>query len=185
MIPFKANLPICYMCFSLRFAAALHSAGMSLLSISSALIQAICWPFGSLNMLLRPNMQVHEGDAAEYLMHVAAEVQQGRAEPLDMVFVDAFDGNDDVPVSLCSPGKMPATGSEFKPQQLHLLFDCFGVLDYTMFILSGCNALSSGCLCHALCLPCGQLVSGVSTTNVISTCEAYNSCMQTVLFWML
>lgn len=55
-------------------------------------------------MLLRPNLQLHQADAAEYLMNVASEVQKGLTEPLDMVFVDAFDGNDDVPASLCSSG---------------------------------------------------------------------------------
>ena len=31
-------------------------------------------------------------------------MQQGRAEPLDIVFIDAFDGNDDVPSSFCTSG---------------------------------------------------------------------------------
>ncbi|KAL3150255.1 hypothetical protein ABBQ32_000108 [Trebouxia sp. C0010 RCD-2024] len=50
----------------------------------------------------RPNMQVHQGDAADYILKAVSEVHQGRAEPVDMVFVDAFDANDDVPASLWS-----------------------------------------------------------------------------------
>ena len=50
-------------------------------------------------------MQLHQGDAADYILKVVSEVHEGRADPLDMVFVDAFDGNDDVPASLWSSGK--------------------------------------------------------------------------------
>ena len=64
----------------------------------------VCCHSSLLQMLLRPNMQLHQADAADYLMRVASEVQQGSTKPLDMVFVDAFDGNDDVPASLCNSG---------------------------------------------------------------------------------
>ena len=49
-------------------------------------------------------MQLHQGDAADYVLKLAAEVLEGRTAPLDMVCVDAFDGNDDVPASLWSSG---------------------------------------------------------------------------------
>lgn len=50
-------------------------------------------------------MQLHQGDAADYVLQLAAEVREGRIAPLDMVCVDAFDGNDDVPASLWSSGE--------------------------------------------------------------------------------
>ncbi|KAL3138167.1 hypothetical protein ABBQ38_005393 [Trebouxia sp. C0009 RCD-2024] len=50
----------------------------------------------------RPNMQLHQGDAADYILKAVSEVHQGHADPVDMVFVDAFDANDDVPASLWS-----------------------------------------------------------------------------------
>ncbi len=49
-------------------------------------------------------MRLHTADAADYVLKLAAEVQQGRADPLDMVFIDAFDGNDNVPDPFCSSG---------------------------------------------------------------------------------
>lgn len=49
-------------------------------------------------------MQLHQCDAADYVLKLAADVHEGRCAPLDMVFVDAFDGNDDVPASLWSSG---------------------------------------------------------------------------------
>ena len=49
----------------------------------------------------RSNLHVRTGDAAAY---VAERVRQG-AQPLDAVFLDAFDGDDNVPQSLCSPGR--------------------------------------------------------------------------------
>lgn len=57
-----------------------------------------------LPVLFRPNLRLHEGDAADYILKLASQVQQGRAAPLDLVFIDAFDGNDDVPSSFCSSG---------------------------------------------------------------------------------
>ena len=54
-------------------------------------------------------MQLHQGDAADYILKVVSEVHEGRADPVDMVFVDAFDANDDVPASLWSPGEALAT----------------------------------------------------------------------------
>ena len=57
-----------------------------------------------LPVLYRPNLTLHEGDAADYILKLASQVQQGHTEPLDMVFIDAFDGNDDVPSSFCSSG---------------------------------------------------------------------------------
>lgn len=56
------------------------------------------WP--SWRALRRPNLHVRTGDAAAY---VADRVRRG-AQPLDMVFLDAFDGDDNVPETLCSPG---------------------------------------------------------------------------------
>ena len=55
-------------------------------------------------MLYRPNLALHEGDAADYILKLASQVQHGLADPLDMVFVDAFDGNDEIPSSFCSSG---------------------------------------------------------------------------------
>lgn len=57
-------------------------------------------------------MQLHQGDAADYILKAVSEVHQGHADPVDMVFVDAFDANDDVPASLWSSGEPLATFSD-------------------------------------------------------------------------
>ena len=49
-------------------------------------------------------MQLHQCDAADYVLKLAADIHEGRSAPLDMVCVDAFDGNDNVPASLWSSG---------------------------------------------------------------------------------
>lgn len=50
-------------------------------------------------------MQLHQGDAAEYILKRVSELHEGHVEPVDLVFVDAFDANDEVPASLWSAGK--------------------------------------------------------------------------------
>lgn len=69
-------------------------------------------------------MQLHEGDAADYVLKLAAEVREGRIAPLDMVCVDAFDGNDDVPASLWSSGEGLARLEESAIWICHSLLVC-------------------------------------------------------------
>ena len=49
-------------------------------------------------------MRLHQGDAADYVLKLAVEVQKGHTAPLDIAFIDVFDGNDDVPSTFCNPG---------------------------------------------------------------------------------
>ena len=67
-------------------------------------VWAVHAEFLLIGMQHRHNMRLLEGDAADYILQLASEVQQGQAAPLDIAFVDAFDGNDDVPSIFCSPG---------------------------------------------------------------------------------
>ena len=60
--------------------------------------------FICIGMQRRHNMRLLEGDAADHILQLASQVQQGQIAPLDIAFVDAFDGNDDVPSVFCSPG---------------------------------------------------------------------------------
>ena len=78
-------------------------------------------------------MQVHQGDAAGYVLKLAAEVREGRTAPLDMVCVDAFDGNDDVPASLCSSGTKP--GQLLKAQTI-----CF--FAHSIYVIAPLSAQS-------------------------------------------
>lgn len=50
----------------------------------------------------RHNLTVHQAEAAEFL---AAWVRKGGEHPFDLVFLDAFDGDDNVPSQLSSPGE--------------------------------------------------------------------------------
>ena len=59
----------------------------------------------SLLVLRRSNLRLHTADAADYVLNLASQVHKGLADPLDIVFIDAFDGNDDVPNCFCDPGK--------------------------------------------------------------------------------
>ena len=59
----------------------------------------------SLLLLRRSNLRLHTADAADYVLNLADQVHKGLADPLDIVFIDAFDGNDDVPDCFCDPGK--------------------------------------------------------------------------------
>jgi len=56
-------------------------------------------------VLRRSNLRLHTADAADYVLKLASQVHKGLADPLDVVFIDAFDGNDDVPDCFCDPGK--------------------------------------------------------------------------------
>ncbi|KAL0053521.1 hypothetical protein WJX82_006974 [Trebouxia sp. C0006] len=51
----------------------------------------------------RSNLRLHTADAADYVLNLASQVHKGLADPLDIVFIDAFDGNDDVPNCFCDP----------------------------------------------------------------------------------
>ena len=53
----------------------------------------------------RPNLRLHEGDAADFVKHLADQVQSQAASSADFVIIDAFDGSDKVPESLCTPGQ--------------------------------------------------------------------------------
>ncbi len=64
---------------------------------SSTLIFACC--------ACRPNLRLHEGDAADFVKHLADQVQSQAASSTDLVIIDAFDGSDKVPKSLCTPGQ--------------------------------------------------------------------------------
>ena len=55
-------------------------------------------------MLRRSNLRLHTADAADYVLNLASQVHKGLTDPLDIVFIDAFDGNDDVPDCFCDPG---------------------------------------------------------------------------------
>jgi hypothetical protein len=61
-----------------------------------------------------PNLRLHTADAAAFLEQ-RQQAQQGQQqqqqqqqqegeEPYDLVFMDAFDGEDAVPAALCTPG---------------------------------------------------------------------------------
>lgn len=45
---------------------------------------------------------MHQAEAAQFL---SAWVQRGGQHPFDLVFLDAFDGEDNVPEQLSTPGK--------------------------------------------------------------------------------
>ena len=50
-------------------------------------------------------MRLHEGDAADFVKHLADQVLSQAASSTDFVIIDAFDGSDKVPESLCTPGQ--------------------------------------------------------------------------------
>ena len=58
----------------------------------------------------RPNLRLHEGDAADFVKHLADQVQSQAAPSTDFVIIDAFDGSDKVPESLCAPGQQRQLG---------------------------------------------------------------------------
>jgi len=82
----------------------------------------------------RSNLHVTTGDAAA---HVAERVRQG-AQPLDAVFLDAFDGDDNVPQSLCSPGRSR------QPRLWHLLAVMHIVHEACVFKRPSCPCPSYG-----------------------------------------
>ena len=51
-------------------------------------------------LAIRSNISVRTGDAAAHI----ADIARRGSQPLDLVFLDAFDGDDCVPEPLCSPG---------------------------------------------------------------------------------
>ena len=53
-----------------------------------------------------PSLRLHCADAAAFLREQQAggQRQQQQQQPYDLVFMDAFDGEDNVPAALCTPG---------------------------------------------------------------------------------
>ncbi|KAL4420428.1 hypothetical protein ABPG75_010084 [Micractinium tetrahymenae] len=66
-----------------------------------------------------PNLRLHCADAAAFLRgrrHGAGSRQGGQQErPFDLVFMDAFDGADDVPAALCTPDFAAELGAALHP----------------------------------------------------------------------
>ena len=58
-----------------------------------------------------PNLRLHTADAAAFLEQRQQQGQQHQGqqeqESYDLVFMDAFDGEDAVPAALCTPGAHP------------------------------------------------------------------------------
>ena len=48
---------------------------------------------------------MHERDGVAFMSQRAAEVASGAAVPVDLLFLDVFDGDDQVPVAFKEPGE--------------------------------------------------------------------------------
>ncbi len=53
----------------------------------------------------RPGLEVHERDGVAFISERAAEVASGASAPVDLLFVDVFDGDDQVPLAFKEPGE--------------------------------------------------------------------------------
>ena len=53
----------------------------------------------------RPGLEVHEQDGVAFIAERAAEVASGSAAPVDLLFLDVFDGDDQIPLAFTEPGQ--------------------------------------------------------------------------------
>ncbi|DBA78741.1 TPA: hypothetical protein ACH3X1_008650 [Trebouxia sp. C0004] len=76
----------------------------------------------------RSNLRLHTADAAGYILNLASQVHKGLADPLDIVFIDAFDGNDEVPGCFCDPGSevLEALATALHPMHGSLIMNLHG-----------------------------------------------------------
>lgn len=76
----------------------------------------------------RSNLRLHTADAADYVLNLAYQVHKGLADPLDIVFIDAFDGNDDVPDCFCDPDSevLEALATALHPMHGSLIMNLHG-----------------------------------------------------------
>ena len=58
------------------------------------------WPV----WVTRPNLRMHNEEGASFLARRAREVEIGSREPIDLLFLDVFDGADDIPPAFTAPG---------------------------------------------------------------------------------
>lgn len=63
-------------------------------------------------------MSLHQAEAGEFMTQLAADVMKGARQPVDLLFVDLFNGKDDIPSILCSSGA-------HRPQILALCTEAF------------------------------------------------------------
>lgn len=54
--------------------------------------------------LHRPNLLLHNEDGAAFLARRAQDVTRGSQPPIDLLFLDVFDGADDIPPAFTQPG---------------------------------------------------------------------------------
>lgn len=59
-----------------------------------------------------PNLRLHTADAAAFLAPSMQQQGQGHA-PYDLVFMDCFDGGDNVPAALCNNGERCACCGQY------------------------------------------------------------------------
>lgn len=52
----------------------------------------------------RGNLTLHQAEAGDFIMKLATDVTKGLQPPVDLLFVDVFDGEDNVPASLRCAG---------------------------------------------------------------------------------
>ncbi|KAK9915588.1 hypothetical protein WJX75_001243 [Coccomyxa subellipsoidea] len=67
-------------------------------AVLAAASQAMGFP------LDRPGLEVHEQDGVAFIAERAAEVASGSAAPVDLLFLDVFDGDDQIPLAFTEPG---------------------------------------------------------------------------------
>ena len=56
----------------------------------------------------RPGLEVHERDGLAFIAERAAAVAKGSAAPADLLFLDVFDGDDQIPLAFTEPGQHPS-----------------------------------------------------------------------------
>ncbi|EFN52903.1 hypothetical protein CHLNCDRAFT_138459 [Chlorella variabilis] len=76
-----------------------------------------------------PSLRLHTADAAAFLRERCGGHQGQAQPPYDLVFMDAYDGSDDVPATLCTPG---ASFARLVASALHPSHGCFLVNLHSM-----------------------------------------------------
>ena len=98
--------------------AATHAMGFPLGRCSTALLhmlisgtcqRMLCTEGRWLGFILpsplhRPNLAVHNQDGVAFLAQRAEAVADGRRPPIDLLFLDVFDGADEIPSAFTAPG---------------------------------------------------------------------------------
>jgi hypothetical protein len=56
----------------------------------------------------RPNLTVHNQDGVAFLTDRARGITSGNQPPIDLLFLDVFNGADDIPAAFTAPGKPTA-----------------------------------------------------------------------------